>query len=83
MTEAGSFGRMRAVTDLREEIVDLERPAMFVWGSADYYWDPEVGRTAARRMPDAAFHELADHGHTPWLEPGNEAALRVRSFLDD
>lgn len=82
MTEAGSFGRMRPLTDRRSQIVDIERPTAFVWGSADYYWPPAVGRRVARRMPDAEFHELPEHGHTPWLEPGDEAATLVRSFLD-
>jgi pimeloyl-ACP methyl ester carboxylesterase len=36
----------------------------------------------AGRMPDAGFHELPDHGHTPWLEPGEAVATRVRTFLD-
>jgi pimeloyl-ACP methyl ester carboxylesterase len=59
-----------------------DRQFRFVWGSADYYWEPAVGRAVAGRMPDAGFHELPDHGHTPWLEPGEAVATRVRTFLD-
>jgi pimeloyl-ACP methyl ester carboxylesterase len=81
MTRAGSFGRMIPLTDLREDVVDIECPTAFVWGSEDYYWQPEVGRTVARQMPNAEFHELANHGHTPWLEPSDEVVTRVRSFL--
>jgi pimeloyl-ACP methyl ester carboxylesterase len=82
MTESGSFGRMDPRTDLSEEIVDVERPTAFVWGSADYYWPPAIGREVADRMADAEFHELPDHGHAPWMEPGGAAETRVRSFLD-
>lgn len=82
MTEAGTFGRMNPLTDLSEEIVDIERPTAFIWGSEDYYWEPTTGRGIARRMPDAEFHELPDHGHTPWLEPSDEVETRVQSFLD-
>lgn len=82
MTEGGSFGRMIPLTDLTEEIVGIDRPTAFVWGSEDYYWEPKVGRDVAKRMPDAEFHELPEHGHTPWLEPGDEVAELVRSFLD-
>ncbi|MFB6228166.1 MAG: alpha/beta fold hydrolase [Halobacteriales archaeon] len=82
MSEGGSFGRMIPLTDLSEEIIGIEHPTAFVWGSEDYYWEPEVGRTVARRLPDAEFHELPNHGHTPWLEPGDEVETRVRSFLE-
>lgn len=82
LDEVGSFGRIAPVADLRHEVLDLDRPTAFVWGSEDYFWPPEVGRAVADRLADAAFHELPGHGHAPWLEPGEEAARLVRSFLD-
>jgi pimeloyl-ACP methyl ester carboxylesterase len=81
-TEQGSFGRMHPLFDLRDEIVDIERPTGFIWGSEDSFWPPEVGRPLADRMPDAEFHELLDYGHMPWMEPDDEAETLVRSFLD-
>lgn len=81
-TEQGSFGRMHSLFDLRDEIVEIERPTGFVWGTEDSFWPPEVGRPLADRMPNAEFHELPDYGHMPWMEPGDEAETRVRSFLD-
>ena len=81
-TEQGSFGRMHPLFDLREEIAKLERPTCFVWGSEDSFFDPEYGRSLAEQMPDAEFYELPDHGHTPWMEPGEETETRVRAFLD-
>lgn len=80
-TEQGSFFRMHDIFDLREEIVDIERPTAFVWGTEDSFWPPSVGRPVADRMPDAAFHVLEDHGHMPWMEPGDETGTTVRSFL--
>lgn len=77
----GSFGRMHPLFDLRDEVVDIERPTCFVWGTDDAFFSPDVGRSLVNRMPDAELHELRDHGHMPWLEPGDEAASRVRSFL--
>lgn len=82
MSEVGSFGRLIPAADLRDEVVDIERPTAFVWGDADYYWSPALERRVADRMADATFYELADHGHGPWLEPGDEAATRIRAFLD-
>ena len=81
-TEQGSFGRMHPLFDLREEIVEIERPTCFVWGNEDSFFDPEYGRSLAEQMSDAEFHELPGHGHTPWMEPGDEMETRVRAFLE-
>ena len=81
--EQGSFGRMHPVFDISDEVVDIRRPTLFLWGSEDVLWPPEPGRPVADRMPDATFHALPDHGHMPWLEPGEEVAPRVRSFLEE
>jgi pimeloyl-ACP methyl ester carboxylesterase len=80
--EQGSFGRMHPVFDISDEVVDIGRPTLFLWGSEDVLWPPEAGRPVADRMPDATLHALPDHGHMPWLEPGEDVARRVRSFLD-
>lgn len=82
-TAQGSFGRAHPLFDLRDELHGLDRPTRFVWGTEDSFWPPAVGRQVAERMPDAGFHELPGHGHTPWLEPGDEAAALVRPFLDE
>lgn len=79
---AGSLRGMHPLMDIREEIATIERPTSFVWGSEDYYWDPDIGRSLAAQMADAEFHELPNHGHTPWLEPGDEAEQLVRAFID-
>lgn len=81
-TAQGSYGRAHPLFDIREEIYGIDRPTQFVWGTDDSFWPPDVGRPVADRMPDAAFHELSGHGHTPWLEPGDAAAKLVRGFLD-
>jgi pimeloyl-ACP methyl ester carboxylesterase len=81
-SEQGSFGRMHPLFDIRDGIVEIERPTGFVWGSEDSFWPPEVGRPLADRMPDAEFHELQGVGHMPWMDPGDEAEMRIRSFLD-
>ena len=81
-TAQGSYGRAHPLFDIRSEIVRVDRPTQFVWGTADAFYPPDVGRLVAEKMPDAAFHELPGHGHTPWLEPGDEATELVRGFLD-
>lgn len=79
--QEGSFGRMHPVFDIRDEIVEIERPTAYVWGTEDWFWPPEVGRPVADRMPNAEFHVLQGHGHMPWMEPGDEVENRVWSFL--
>ncbi|MDT3436111.1 alpha/beta fold hydrolase [Haloarcula sp. 1CSR25-25] len=81
-TAQGSYGRAHPLFDIRSEIVRVDRPTQFVWGTADAFYPPDVGRPVAEKMPDATFHELPGHGHTPWLEPGDEATELVRGFLD-
>lgn len=80
--EQGSFGRMHSLFDLRDEIVGIDRPTAFVWGTEDSFWPPEVGQPVAEGMPDAQFHVLDNHGHMPWLEPEEEATGKIRAFLD-
>lgn len=80
-SELSSFGRLHPLFDLREELVGIERPTSFVWGTEDAFLDPGRGRPLASRMPDAAFHELPAHGHTPWLEPTDEVERLVGEFL--
>lgn len=81
-SEQGSFGRMHSLFDLTDELVDIERPTEFVWGTDDSFFSPAVGRPVADKMQNAQFHELENHGHMPWLEPGDEAETAVREFID-
>lgn len=75
--------RPHSVFDLGDEIVDIERQTRFIWGTEDAFWEPSVGRSVAEQMSDSEFHELHDHGHMPWLEPGDQVADLVRAFLDE
>ncbi|AJF25070.1 2-hydroxy-6-ketonona-2,4-dienedioic acid hydrolase [Haloarcula sp. CBA1115] len=81
-TAQGSYGRVHPLFDIRDEIVGIDCPTQFVWGTEDAFYPPDVGRPVAEKMPDAEFHELPGHGHTPWLEPGDEVAGLVRGFFD-
>ncbi|AHB66769.1 2-hydroxy-6-ketonona-2,4-dienedioic acid hydrolase [Haloarcula hispanica N601] len=82
-TAQGSYGRVHPLFDIRDEIVGIDCPTQFVWGTEDAFYPPDVGRPVAEKMPDAEFHELPGHGHTPWLEPGDEVAGLVRGFFDN
>ncbi|MHB9287050.1 alpha/beta fold hydrolase [Halobacteriales archaeon Cl-PHB] len=79
--QQASFGRLDPVFDITDEVVDIERPTAYIWGTEDYFWPPEVGREVAEQMPNAEFHVLQGHGHMPWMEPGDEVETAVWSFL--
>jgi pimeloyl-ACP methyl ester carboxylesterase len=80
-TAQGSYGRAHPLFDIRSEIVGIDRPTQFVWGTEDAFYAPTAGRPVAEKMSNAEFHELPGHGHTPWLEPSDDAAELVRRFL--
>ena len=80
-TAQGSYGRAHPLFDIRNEIVRIDRPTQFVWGTEDAFYPPAVGRSVTEKMSHAEFHELPGYGHTPWLEPNDDAVTLVREFL--
>ncbi|WP_132058983.1 alpha/beta fold hydrolase [Halorussus amylolyticus] len=83
MEVLGSFRGMAPEFDLRDDLESVEVPTRFVWGTEDYFWKPEVGRPTVERMPNAELVVLDDHGHMPWLEPGDSATESAVGFLTD
>ena len=79
----GKRMRMHPVFDSSEEIVDIERPTSFLWGEEDWFMGPDFGRPVVDQMADAELHALEEHGHIPWLEPGDETERLVRAFLSE
>jgi pimeloyl-ACP methyl ester carboxylesterase len=77
----GNFWGMHAQFDLREAVREIEIPTRFVWGTEDYFWPPSVGRPVVGAMENGDFVTLHDHGHMPWLEPGDDATEAAAEFL--
>ncbi|MEZ3144387.1 alpha/beta fold hydrolase [Halobaculum sp. MBLA0143] len=61
----------------------LDCPTLFAWGTEDSYRPPSVGEPVAADMANARFERLPGHGHTVWLEAGNDVAGLLREFLPD
>ncbi len=80
--QGGSWGRMIPLFDISDEVVGIERPTTFLWGTEDWFWEPDLGRPVVDRMPAADLEVLEGHGHMPWLEPGEETATRLATFLE-
>lgn len=68
---------------VRDELDRLELPMQFLWGSEDYFYEPTVGEDLLGHRDNVEFEELEGLGHTPWLEPENEVASGIESFLGD
>jgi pimeloyl-ACP methyl ester carboxylesterase len=66
-----------------EQVREIEHPTLFVWGTEDFFQPPEIGQAVAADMPNARFEVLKEHGHTVWLEAGNDVATLVREFLGE
>jgi pimeloyl-ACP methyl ester carboxylesterase len=82
LEQQGRLLRMDPVFDISDEVVGVDRPTTFLWGTEDWFWEPAVGRPVVERMPDADLEVLEGHGHMPWLEPTDEVGTRLRGFLD-
>ncbi|MFB6350447.1 MAG: alpha/beta fold hydrolase [Bradymonadaceae bacterium] len=76
-----TFGQFLPMFVLRDDLENLDVPTGFVWGEDDAVKAPDEGRKIADRMPDAEFQLLPEHGHLPWLEPGDRAGDSIRAFL--
>jgi pimeloyl-ACP methyl ester carboxylesterase len=63
-----------------EQLGRLEMPALVVWGMQDPYIPARFGREYASALPHAELIELADAGHTPWLDRP-DVVERVVDFL--
>jgi pimeloyl-ACP methyl ester carboxylesterase len=66
---------------LRDEMGQLPTPTLFVWGDADAFVPPSVGREVAATMPDARIEVLPDTGHLPHVERPETVAGVINGFL--
>jgi pimeloyl-ACP methyl ester carboxylesterase len=72
---------MRPELILRDEMGQLPTPTLFVWGDADAFVSPSVGREVAATMPDARIEVLPDTGHLPHVERPETVAGAINGFL--
>jgi pimeloyl-ACP methyl ester carboxylesterase len=68
------------LADAGKGLGHLEMPALVVWGMKDPYVPARFGRQYAGALPHAELIELADAGHTPWLDRP-DVVERVVDFL--
>ncbi|HLM10338.1 MAG TPA: alpha/beta hydrolase [Thermoleophilaceae bacterium] len=66
---------------VRESMVGLPVPTLFVWGDSDKFASPSSGRELAARMPDARVEAIAGAGHLPWFDRLEAVATALGDFL--
>lgn len=76
-------GARPEVTVGPEQLQAIRQPVLLVWGSRDKFGGPDVGREAARVIPDASLRVVACGGHVPWVGHPAEVAGAAVPFLRD
>ena len=62
------------------ELGRIRQPVQFIWGEADIYAAPAIGRDAAQRMPHATL-EVRPGGHFPQLDDPEACGRSIAAFL--
>ena len=73
-----------AILDQQALMTRIEAPALVVVGTFDRVVAPDIGRVAARQLPNAQLLEIEQCGHAPFLEDAatyHDALLRFVSSL--
>ena len=74
------MGRPRPGNALRDdELRAIAAPVVFIWGDADVYGDPEIGRRAVGLLPDGRI-EVIQGGHAPFLDDAERCAELIREL---
>jgi pimeloyl-[acyl-carrier protein] methyl ester esterase len=77
-----SLGALANV-DYREAMTQIAAPALVYVGALDGVADPGIGRTAAELLPNGRLVEMADCGHTPFLEDPEAYHRALLEFLGE
>lgn len=62
------------------ELQRLATPVLMIWGDADPYGDPEIGRRAAALMPSAHL-EVIPGCHAPFLDDPERCGALITDFI--
>lgn len=75
------YGGTMSDPTLAGRLVDVDVPALVVWGEADRVADPDYGRAYAAAIPGARFALLPRTGHVPQLETPQALLEALRAFV--
>lgn len=72
---------LRSELIVRDDLPRLAVPTLFLWGDADAFIPPSIGREVAARMPNAEIEILPDTGHLPYVDHPDTVAAAISGFL--
>lgn len=77
----GRGGWRPEVTFEADELAQLQRPMLYVYGTNDPESTVDRVRHVVSLLPGAELHLLEDGGHLPWLDDPSQIGARVGGFL--
>lgn len=69
--------------DVRDELADIDVPALAIAGDADALTPPQYHEYLAAHLPDCSYVELANVGHLAMLEAPDRFNAALESFVTD
>jgi len=65
-----------------EQLARTRQPVLLIWGGRDPFGTPDVGREAARILPEADMRLIPNGGHLPWVRYPADVAAAAVPFLE-
>ena len=66
---------------LKARLVEIDIPALVVWGASDGIVDLEYGRRYAESIPASRFEAIVDAGHFPHIEKLDDVLEVIGAFV--
>lgn len=67
--------------NLSDELKEIEKPTLLIWGNNDIVTPPYVGREFQRLIRDSELHFIDKCGHAPMMELPDEFNVILKQFL--
>lgn len=78
---AKQFARVTFLSDNREDLALLSKPALILQCAEDVIAPESVGEFIHRKLPGSRLHKLAATGHCPHLSAPDETIQAIKSYL--
>jgi pimeloyl-ACP methyl ester carboxylesterase len=75
------LGRLNPHHYIRDELMQLDIPTLFIWGEADYFAKPSSGAQCCAMMPQARIEILPKVGHLVWIDELERCTDLIAAFI--
>ncbi|MCI0712342.1 MAG: 3-oxoadipate enol-lactonase [Chloroflexi bacterium] len=85
MPDDGYISACKAIrdADMRDQVSNIQVPALVICGAEDAATPPDVVRGLADALPRSQFELIAGAGHLPCIEQPSAVASLIKNFLKD